>query len=236
MERIEILEPKLTVPFASFVYFCNQENKRMNDWINTPEKISRMNLKGVHFMYPADKWDSTVNEFNSSEAIDKYMKDYKQRILGVGLIDPTPESVDKLKLSKAIDGCMAKLRGKFSKRALRKIELIDIYLHDLNKIVLVQPVEGTHKIIDATPDLIPKSRFVMCSQVAWYLFAFNWGGGTLQVSGMYLDRFYSTRGHHSFFLYQNLLCTEVLEFGNAKKAWQTCKFFWKKSGNSRIDF
>ncbi len=37
-KQMEVFNPRITVPFASFVYFCNNENARMNAWANTPEK------------------------------------------------------------------------------------------------------------------------------------------------------------------------------------------------------
>ncbi len=62
-QQIEVFKPEFTVPTASFVYFCNEENCRMNHWMNTPDSIARLKLKGVNFMYPGDEWDSDSRTF-----------------------------------------------------------------------------------------------------------------------------------------------------------------------------
>lgn len=227
-ERVSLLTPKVTVPFANFAYFCNQENSRMNAWVNTPEKISELNLNGVNFMYPGDRWESAVSSLDSAHAIKRYMEDFNSRALSIQSIDSTPTQVDIDTICKAVDDCMAKLRQRFSARVLRRMGELDIYLHNLNKVLTINLGDGSHVVLDMSEDLAEQSRFVMCSQVAWYLFAYSWGGSTLEVSGMYIDRLYATQGRHKFFFYQNLLCTEVVDLSNAQGARRTFMFFWRK--------
>jgi len=81
----DILQPQHLVPFASFVYFCNAENARMNAWINTPETIRQLDLRRLEFMYPGDTWDSNRPRFATQAAIDRYRSDWADL-----RIDPTP--------------------------------------------------------------------------------------------------------------------------------------------------
>src|SRR5262249_33167364 len=88
-QQIEAFEPEYTVPTASYVYFCNEESCRMNSWMNTPDTMAELNLKGVNIMYPGDEWDSDSRTFDSGRARERYRADYANL-----KIDPTPEPVD----------------------------------------------------------------------------------------------------------------------------------------------
>jgi hypothetical protein len=223
-KSIAIFNPELTIPFASFVYFCNEENCRQNAWMNTPETIARLGLKGVQFMYPGDEWDSKLRTFQSDAAVERYMKDY-----AVTKIDPRPQAVEVSRISEAVEKCFSQSRKKWVHRLFtRKIPPLTIYLHDINKVLLANPSEGSHSIVEATPELADNARFVMCSQAAWFLFAFPWGAGTTAVSAMYLDRQYSASGTHPFFKWQGRLSTEVLELRGLRTGWRTARFWWAK--------
>jgi L-ascorbate metabolism protein UlaG (beta-lactamase superfamily) len=72
-------QPKYIIPFASFIYFCNKENERINSWTNTPRDMANMALPEVHFLYPHDKIDTHNASFNSEAAVEKYMRDFKKK-------------------------------------------------------------------------------------------------------------------------------------------------------------
>ncbi len=44
--RVNFLHPEATIPFASFIYFCNQENSWMNEFAICPQRIADLNLPG----------------------------------------------------------------------------------------------------------------------------------------------------------------------------------------------
>jgi UDP-MurNAc hydroxylase len=75
-KQIEIFRPKLTIPFASLVMFCHEENKHMNNEQNTPEKIaSSYFLKdysdNIAFMCPGTFFDLNqqgINELKSKQS------------------------------------------------------------------------------------------------------------------------------------------------------------------------
>ncbi len=55
----------------------------------------------------------------------------------------------------------------------------------------------------------------MCSQVAWYAFAYSWGWGAMEVSGMYLDRCFKVPNRLAFYL--NIMATEFLGFNGVRQ-------------------
>jgi hypothetical protein len=77
--QIRILKPKYTVPFASSVYFSNQENSYLNDLINTPRMaanaIAQSGAKPI-VLYPADSW--IVNKtWDNTEPLIRYDRQYE---------------------------------------------------------------------------------------------------------------------------------------------------------------
>jgi UDP-MurNAc hydroxylase len=230
-QQINVFKPEFTVPTASFVYFCNKENCRMNPWMNTPDSIARLNLKGVNFMYPGDEWDSASRVFNSERALERYRAD-----LANLKIDGTPEAVDISKISQAIDKRLEETKSKVPKRLLQRVEPFSIYVHDLDKVVEVDPARGVYRVFEGDVLQGQPARYVMCSQVAWYMFAFSWGANTVEISGMYLDREYSRKGRHPFFRVQTALSTEVFRFGGSKETLRTANFWWRKKGEMLFRF
>ena len=59
--QADVFKPKHTIPFASFVYFSHDENKYMNDSINTISTAHKYINKNTDsesiVMYPGDTWD-----------------------------------------------------------------------------------------------------------------------------------------------------------------------------------
>ena len=225
-QQIEVLQPEYTVPTASFAYFCNKENCRMNAWVNTPDTIARLQLRGVNFMYPGDEWDSESKTFDDDGARAKYRADYANFV-----IEETPEAVDISTISRAVEQRLHEIRSKMSKIQLKQLEPITIYVHDLGQMVVVDPAGGTYRVMEADAKQCQAARFVMCAQVAWFFFAFPWGPASTESSGMYLDRAFATGyGWNSFFRVQNRISTEVIRFGTKQESLRTVKFLWDKKG------
>jgi hypothetical protein len=220
-QRVNFLKPEATIPFASFIYFCSQENSWMNEFSITPRRVADLGLPGVNFMYPGDEWDSDVRRFSSAEAIEKYMND----VARPKVIDPTPSTISIDIIQQSVNRTLRAVRARFGKFTIGRIKPFSIYLHDLDKVLWVHP-EGTCEVQDATEDGRDAARYVMCSQVAWYAFAYSWGWGAMEVSGMYFDRRFKEPNPLTFYL--NILSTEFLNFGSARQAGRTVEFLWAK--------
>jgi UDP-MurNAc hydroxylase len=222
--RVYTFQPEVTVPFASFGYFCNQENSWMNKFMITPARVMAMNLPGVNFMYPGDVWDSSVRQFRTQEAVAKYMKDIENLP-----IDPTPPSVEDTKIQEGAIKLLAALRERFGRYLLSRMKPFEVYTHDTNRIFGIFPAEGRCDVREATAESASKARYVMCSQVAWYTFAHTWGWNVVEGSGTYLDRGFNEVGANE--LWQRCiteLSTDILRFNTPGRFFRTLGFLWGK--------
>ena len=219
--RVQFFRPEATIPFASFIYFCNQENSWMNGFAITPRRIADLNLPGVGFMYPGDEWNSTDRVLHSIAAVNKYMQDISME----KTIDPTPRSVSSSTLQKVVNGRLRSMRARFGRLLIGQIKPFTIYLHDLDRVLLIDPAHAC-QFLEATEETRDTARYVMCSQVAWYAFAYSWGWGAMEVSGMYSDRLPNEPNQMAFYL--NLLATELLPLRGVRQILRTLEFFWAK--------
>lgn len=73
-EQVEHFAPKHVIPFASFVYFCHEENFYMNDAVNGVDLVHEHINHGPSssvVLYPGDEWFVGSNH-DSTEAICRY--------------------------------------------------------------------------------------------------------------------------------------------------------------------
>jgi UDP-MurNAc hydroxylase len=222
--RVWAFRPEFTVPFASFCYFCSEENSWMNKFVITPERVAALNLPGVNFMYPGDEWNSRDRVFRSAEAVARFTRDLENLT-----IDPTPASVDDGKVSQAIVKMLGDLRQRFGKLVMKRIESFEIYTHDTNRLFSVHPEDGRCDVRAATPEDAARARYVMCSQVAWYTFAHTWGWNVLEGAGPYLDRQFKEKGGNEL-LSRCIteLSTDILRFNSLPRLVRTTRFVWGK--------
>jgi hypothetical protein len=69
----------------------------------------------------------------------------------------------------------------------------------------------------------------MCSQVAWYSFAFTWGWNVLEGSGTFIDREFKESGPNQ--LWRRCvteLSTDILRFDSPSRFFRTMRFLWGK--------
>ncbi len=218
----EIFQPEFNVPFASFSYFCNEENKRMNSWANTPEKVLALGIPGLNFMYPGDLWDSTVGTFESQRAVERYNRD-RANIK----IDPTPATKSLGDVEKAAAKFLSDFKASVPAMLVRRCDPLAIFITDLEVIVTVD-VRANKYWIEKVSEQNEKARFKMCSQMAWHLLNFDWGASNLEVSGMYHDREYIQKGQHLALRYRTQFATRALDLSSLTNAKRSLEFFWKK--------
>jgi UDP-MurNAc hydroxylase len=222
--RIWTFKPEFTIPFASFGYFCNEDNCWMNEFMVTPAFLASLNLPGVNFMYPGDEWNSEERTFRSSEAVAKYLKDLEHL-----RIDPLPPSVEAEPIRLAVEKLLAGLRKRFGQRILRRLQPFGVHTHDTNKIFRIYPAEGRCEVREATPQEAESARYVMCSQVAWYTFAHSWGWNVVEGGAMYIDRDFNQKGEAE--LWRRCVTeysTDILRFNTPDRIRRTLSFVWGK--------
>lgn len=216
-KQIEIFKPSYTVPFASFVYFCNAENSRQNAWMNTPRKIYDLHIPTIQFMYTGEKVDMDHPEFNSQQAVDKYMND-----LGQIIIDPTPASIPFEEVCKVVEEGLDSFYHKLLRPLRMMVKPFGIYMHDIDKALWIDPAKKQYTTCSKE-----QCKYEMCSQMCWYMFKYSWGTGSLLVSGMYLDHKLNEPASKYFF-FQNMLSTEFMSFKSISQLRRTSYFLWRK--------
>ena len=50
--QCDVFKPAVTIPIASYIYFCHEENYYMNDSVNTAEKTFNFFCRQTHKLYP----------------------------------------------------------------------------------------------------------------------------------------------------------------------------------------
>jgi hypothetical protein len=178
-----VLAPKYIIPFASFVFFCHEENIYMNNGQNTVGMaydyiVNNLPCKPV-VMYPDQKWE-LFSDWDSSEALEKYNVDYE----AIKHYEPVKAGKIPLEEVKA-------LAKKFGARLVQKNpsakHLINsicpkIYVTDYNGAFSFKGEGGLQEI-----NLEQKKCDVaLSSEALSYIFKHEWGGGTFNVNGRFL--------------------------------------------------
>jgi hypothetical protein len=79
--QIEYFQPEIVIPFASFIYFSNQENFYLNDAINKPSVVKKVLANSsakIIFMMPKDKLGGENQNTLSSDAEDYWESLYEE--------------------------------------------------------------------------------------------------------------------------------------------------------------
>ncbi len=75
------LKPRIIVPFASYVYFCHEENSYMNDGFNDIKHVmsylENNTSAKTAILYPGDRWNLNEN-WNSESSIERYISDFNK--------------------------------------------------------------------------------------------------------------------------------------------------------------
>lgn len=193
--QIEMFNPKFTIPFASYIYFCHSENKYMNDSITNLNKVKEMienlNSKPI-FLYPASEY-KLDKEFNSSiDNLNKYIKDFNSLEKRYYLKSPKINFEDlKISSKKYLEGLYKKNSkffmflfcyiSKFLKLFFNKDFLgfsgSIIHLTDLSITISFDWVKGI-KILKKKP-----ADIFISSDSLNYIFNYQWGFGSLMING-----------------------------------------------------
>jgi UDP-MurNAc hydroxylase len=182
--QIEVFHPKYVVPFASFVFFCHEENRYMNlprfplrrviDAITLGKNVKSLVL------YPGDEWTPLDSSFNSDLRISNYEKDY-QRILNYDYL--TSKRVDLSELQKNSEQFGIRiLRKNPTVRTLFKKLVCHFYVSDYEQSFQLRIPGGLQ------PSHLDKAKsdIVITSEALAYLLKYEWGPGTCNVNARYL--------------------------------------------------
>jgi len=186
--QVQALKPRHVVPFASFVYFSNEENSYLNDHINRPADaagaIAKAGAEPV-ILYPGETWDSGLSHDNASP-LAAYAKVYDE-LSALPLREPG-DSVPLDRLQREFEAYRTSVYAKNSRgliALLRRLPLLGAFhpvvvrLTDLKETVSVSIVDGFA--------VAPAGREDVAMHSGSLSFIFNnpFGFDTLTVNGRF---------------------------------------------------
>lgn len=181
--RLELFDPTFFIPFASYVWFCHEDNFFMNDSVNKVSYINKIvndqsNVRVLIFK-PNDflSWDDRY-EWDSSNAIKAYEKAFdnlKFRVLSKST--QVPEEV-LLGVAEKYRERLLKFHGRSK---LVKMSPMKLHIRDYNQSYSFDFLNGLRK----SEAREKECDIALKSDVLVYTFNLNWGFDTLLVSGLF---------------------------------------------------
>ena len=175
------LDAKISIPFASNLYFCTEDNKYMNAYGNTPNKVYDRFVKEkleLVALYPGDTLDTANPALHSNDiALAKYKELYTN---GVKIID-TPPVIALEKIQDAVKRRAAQLREKFPKWMLKKLQAVKVQIPDLNIVVRLSLYTGECSSLASDSDF----DLSIYSQPLFFAFDTAWGVQTMGVGARF---------------------------------------------------
>jgi L-ascorbate metabolism protein UlaG (beta-lactamase superfamily) len=183
MLQIKTFEPRFVIPFASFVWFCNEENYFMNGEVNkisdAYEKLKAEAEVEPVIMYPGFEWNLDHIYARSEESLALYQKDYEKVFDRPEILANQPKDMAELKA--AAEDYKNRALSKNDRSKLLALAPFSCYLTDMRKSLKFSFRDGL-----AESDRKPQETDVsLSSQALHYCFRFDWGFGTLEVSGRF---------------------------------------------------
>ena len=179
------LQAKLTIPFASFVYFCREDNRDLNAYVNNPRRVSEHLLSQsceCLFLKPNENYSvgdqSNLTDRNLS-AVDHYETMFSS-------ISERPflpsDKVSLQEIEKAYSLFYQRMGHHFSGVFRRFAGDLTCYLEDLGQAVCMSLGAKRFECVSKSPE---QCDIVVNAQPLLFSLKFPWGFETLGVSGRY---------------------------------------------------
>jgi UDP-MurNAc hydroxylase len=173
------LDAKVTIPFASFIYFSSEDNKYVNQFANTVgDAYAYLKQQGhdAVVLYPGDSYQ--VGEtYDSTAAIRRY-----EALPGWDELSYDP--IETKPLTAIFDAYAAmaeQIRERYSRALLLLLRPVTIRIPDLDKTIVFSLASGQ---IDEAANSTPPDLSIN-SQPLWFGFKFPFGIQTLGVSARF---------------------------------------------------
>ena len=193
------LDAKVTIPFASFIYFSSEDNKYINPFANSvSDAYNYLSLRGqtAAVLYPGDSYQ--VGEpYDSTSSLQRYEALPGLDQLSYDPIEPKPLSA----IFEAYRTMSDQIRERYSSALLMLLRPVTIKIPDLAKTIRFSLVSGN---IEEVPDSQPPDLSIN-SQPLWFGFKFPFGIQTLGVSARFrlLRHFRNWKMHRIIFSLNN---------------------------------
>lgn len=184
----EILKPNFIIPFASFIYFSNTQNKFMNKNINTIEKTYDYLTKNCNsnpiILAPNEIWDLQIKDNKKSLLFWKNIYDnlnnlnyYEEKNLYKlnELTDKSQKYIEKV--YKKNNGLILKILYK-----LKILSPVNIFISDLNIYLNFSIIDGLTEISE---NKLNDNYVKMDSNSLAFIFDYEYGLDTLLVNARF---------------------------------------------------
>ncbi|UIO41945.1 MBL fold metallo-hydrolase [Brevibacillus brevis] len=179
-KQLEVLQPLYVIPFASFAWFCHDENYYMNDAINKVDSVYRLLREETDaepiILYPGDTW--TPHEAHDpAKALALYARDYEKMASSPTLLPSIKIEWDML-LEAGLD-FKEQIRKNNHSLFLSIVRPVTFYLSDYQKTFRFSLADG---LIESPCDPLD-CDVELSSEALHYCFTHLWGWSTLRING-----------------------------------------------------
>jgi len=180
--QAEVLKPRQLVPFASFVWFCHEENDFLNDEVNRIEDVvefvrARTDAEPI-VLYPGDTWEVGAAR-DPGPAVERYRADFAT-LPARPRLHAEPVPFDELVAQSR--RYAERITKRNDPRMLRLLlQPSPIHLSDLDVVAELRYPEGLVRAAHARQ----ACDIRLSSAALSYCFRFPWGGDTLHVNGRF---------------------------------------------------
>ncbi|MCW3466059.1 MBL fold metallo-hydrolase [Chitinophaga nivalis] len=181
----QVFAPKAIIPFASYVYFCHEENKYMNNGMNRVDRVydfitDTLKTETV-VLYPGDQWEA-LTAHDSTAAISKYLADYRKIDSNEVSYVAHPAKVEVKELATAAEKFTEKiLQINQQVSFVKKYPTMKIWLTDYQQAFGFDFRKQLHQT-GYTQDTCDIS---LSSNALLYSFKHLWGGDSLQINARF---------------------------------------------------
>jgi UDP-MurNAc hydroxylase len=178
------LGAKVTIPFASFVYFCKDDNFYVNSYINTPADFAsymRKRTLDYAILYLGDEYDLDYSsEYDSSVAEQNYIEAYDSLESQAHAYTEVPKSFEEI--VHAFNKRYSQVQKDYYSVFRKFLKPVSVYIPDLDKRIVFSFFDGNFSVVDNTIEC----DLTVNSQPLWFAFNFPFGVQTLGVSARYI--------------------------------------------------
>ena len=187
--QVKYFKPNILIPFASYVYFSNENNFYLNDESNKPNDVldyfNSNEILNVKIMEPFEIMRTYESDFDSTNAVNFWNNKFKEAFQAKNLqftkIDVESLKENFLKYKERI----FKNNSKFFIKLIKTFSPIPAFspliieLKDINISVLIDIFADELSIVDEKPDIS------MSSESLDFIFKNTFGFDTLTVNGCF---------------------------------------------------
>jgi hypothetical protein len=194
------LGAKVTIPFASFIYFSTTDNKYMNSYANKPRDVHQYlqeRKQTCVVLFPGESYELDQC-YDSSCSLARYEEAYSK--LGDGDYE-LPKLIELEKITTAFRNMASRLHQRYPKALFLLLKPTCVYMPDLEKRIVFSFRDGTFREAGVGDSV----DLVVHSQPLYFGFQYPWGMQTLGVSARLtlLKNFNSWRYHRVLFALNN---------------------------------